>query len=62
MDELFNWLQDNDRDLAINYARLSDEWRKKLTFPAYCVAQWVKLQKLREWRESMPDDRLTQLN
>ena len=62
MDELFDYLQANDAQLWASYCRLSEEWRKKLTYPAYCVAQWVKAQQLREWRESIPDDRLTQLN
>ena len=62
MDELFDYLQANDAQLWASYCRLSEEWRKKLTYPAYCVAQWVKVQQLREWRENMPGDRLTQLN
>jgi len=62
MDDLFDYLQANDAQLWASYCRLSDEWRAKLTYPAYCVAQWVKSQQLREWRESMPNDRLSQLN
>jgi hypothetical protein len=62
MDELFDYLQANNDQLWASYCRLSDEWRAKLTYPAYCVAQWVKTQQLREWRENMQGDRLTQLN
>ena len=62
MDELFDYLQANDAQLWASYCRLSEEWRAKLTFPAYCVAQWVKAQQLREWRENMQGDQLTQLN
>ncbi len=62
MDELFDYLQANNVQLWASYCRLSEEWRAKLTFPAYCVAQWVKAQQLRELRENMPGDRLTQLN
>lgn len=51
MDELFNWLQANDASLWANYCALSDEWKQKLTFPAYCVAQYVKLSQLREFRQ-----------
>lgn len=50
MDELFNWLQANDAQLWANYFALSDEWKQKLTYPAYCVAQFVKLSQLREFR------------
>ena len=62
MDELFDYLQANDAQLWASYCRLSEEWRSKLTFPAYCVAQWVKTQQLREWRENMQDDQSIQLN
>ena len=62
MEELFDYLQANDAQLWASYCRLSDQWRKKLTFPAYCVAQWVKAQQLRELRENMQGDQSIQLN
>lgn len=62
MDDLFEYLQANDAQLWANYCALSQEWRNRLTYPAYCVAQYVKLRQLREWRENMPDGRSIQLN
>jgi hypothetical protein len=62
MDELFDYLQANNDQLWANYCRLSDQWKAKLTFPAYCVAQFVKLQQLSELRGNMQGDQLIQLN
>lgn len=62
MDELFNWLQANNAQLWANYCALSDEWKQKLTYPAYCVAQYVKLSQLREFRESHLGQHISGLN
>lgn len=62
MDDLFNWLQANNAQLWANYCALSDEWKQKLTFPAYCVAQYVKLSQLREFRETQLKDCKSGLN
>jgi hypothetical protein len=62
MDELFDYLQANNAQLWANYCRLSDQWRQRLSFPAYCVCQWVKLQQLSELRGSMQGDQSIQLN